>query len=59
RTHEQHDPAHAFVRVHILDVYPRKASYLCSIFHLLCRLPSCGLDASPSSTQVIMLLDLH
>ncbi|RWW42665.1 hypothetical protein BHE74_00051766 [Ensete ventricosum] len=28
-------------------------------FHLLCRLPSCGLDTSPSSTQVAPPLDLH
>ncbi|RWW56439.1 hypothetical protein BHE74_00036849 [Ensete ventricosum] len=28
-------------------------------FHLLRRLPSCGLDKSPSSTQVTPPLDLH
>ncbi|RWW31141.1 hypothetical protein GW17_00004236 [Ensete ventricosum] len=28
-------------------------------FHLLRRLPSCGLDTSPSSTQVAPPLDLH
>ncbi|RRT85194.1 hypothetical protein B296_00000106 [Ensete ventricosum] len=28
-------------------------------FYLLCRLPLCGLDTSPSSTQVTPLLDLH
>ncbi|RRT43318.1 hypothetical protein B296_00011745 [Ensete ventricosum] len=32
-------------------------SALC--FHLLCRLPSYGLDTSPSSTQVALPLDLH
>ncbi|RRT32824.1 hypothetical protein B296_00035424 [Ensete ventricosum] len=34
-----------------------RASGLC--FHLLCRLPSYGLDTSPSSTQVVPPLDLH
>ncbi|RZS01708.1 hypothetical protein BHM03_00031615 [Ensete ventricosum] len=28
-------------------------------FHLLRRLPSCGLDTSPSSTQVALPLNLH
>ncbi|RZR84250.1 hypothetical protein BHM03_00011021 [Ensete ventricosum] len=28
-------------------------------FHLLRRLPSCGLDTSPSSTQVAPPLNLH
>ncbi|RZS25128.1 hypothetical protein BHM03_00058286 [Ensete ventricosum] len=28
-------------------------------FHLLHRLPSCGLDTSPSFTQVAPPLDLH
>ncbi|RRT34637.1 hypothetical protein B296_00046404 [Ensete ventricosum] len=28
-------------------------------FYLLRRLPSCGLDTSPSSTQVAPPLDLH
>ncbi|RRT79611.1 hypothetical protein B296_00006624 [Ensete ventricosum] len=28
-------------------------------FHLLHRLPSCGLDTSLSSTQVALPLDLH
>ncbi|RRT46708.1 hypothetical protein B296_00031558 [Ensete ventricosum] len=28
-------------------------------FHLLHRLPSCGVDTSPSSTQVALSLDLH
>ncbi|RWW79735.1 hypothetical protein BHE74_00011973 [Ensete ventricosum] len=28
-------------------------------FHLLRRLPSCGLDTSPSATQVAPHLDLH
>ncbi|RRT56060.1 hypothetical protein B296_00027913 [Ensete ventricosum] len=34
-----------------------RAFALC--FHLLRRLPSCGLDTSPSSTQVTLSLDLH
>ncbi|RWW46353.1 hypothetical protein BHE74_00047724 [Ensete ventricosum] len=37
----------------------KKALYLRSMFHLLCRLPSCDLDTSPSSTQVAPTLDLH
>ncbi|RRT37444.1 hypothetical protein B296_00028876 [Ensete ventricosum] len=56
---ERHDPTLASIRVHALDLCPRKASCLCSMFQLLCRLPSCGFDTSPSSTQVAPLLDLH
>ncbi|RWV93871.1 hypothetical protein GW17_00043636 [Ensete ventricosum] len=56
---ERHDLTLASTRVHALDLYPRKAPYLRSIFHLLCRLPLCGLDTSPSSTQLAPLLDLH
>ncbi|RZR92235.1 hypothetical protein BHM03_00020541 [Ensete ventricosum] len=56
---ERHDLTLASTRVHALDLYPRKAPCLRSMFHLLCRLPSCGLDTSPSSTQVAPLLDLH
>ncbi|RRT83983.1 hypothetical protein B296_00006362 [Ensete ventricosum] len=56
---EQHNLTLAFVRVHVLDLCPRKVSYLCSMFYLLCRLPSCGLDTSPSSTHVAPPLDLH
>ncbi|RZR95180.1 hypothetical protein BHM03_00023989 [Ensete ventricosum] len=55
---ERHDPLLP-PRVHALDLRPRKALCLRSMFHLLCRLPSCGLDTSLSSTQVVPLLDLH
>ncbi|RWW00096.1 hypothetical protein GW17_00036957 [Ensete ventricosum] len=53
------DPTLVFTGVHALDLCPRKAPCLRSMFYLLCRLPSCGLDTSPSSTQVAPLLDLH
>ncbi|RWW60720.1 hypothetical protein BHE74_00032284 [Ensete ventricosum] len=56
---ERHDLTLAFARVHILDICLRKALCLHSIFHFLCRLPSCGLDTSSSSTQVAPPLDLH
>ncbi|RWW81659.1 hypothetical protein BHE74_00009923 [Ensete ventricosum] len=56
---ERHDPALASTRVHVLDLCPRKAPCLRSMFHLLRRLSSCGLDTSLSSTQVASLLDLH
>ncbi|RZS09280.1 hypothetical protein BHM03_00040346 [Ensete ventricosum] len=56
---KRHDPTLASTRVHGLDLCPRKALCLRSMFHLLCRLPSSGLDTSPSSTQVALLLDLH
>ncbi|RRT55282.1 hypothetical protein B296_00045105 [Ensete ventricosum] len=56
---ERHDPTLASTRVRVLDLCPRKASCLRFMFHLLRRLPSCGLDTSPSSTQVAPLLDLH
>ncbi|RRT42112.1 hypothetical protein B296_00011277 [Ensete ventricosum] len=54
---ERHDPTLASTRVHAHDLRPRKSLYLRSMFYLLCRLPSCSLDTSPSSTQVALLLD--
>ncbi|RRT47758.1 hypothetical protein B296_00030764 [Ensete ventricosum] len=56
---EQYDPTLTFARVHVLDLCPRKALCLCSMFYILCRLPLCGLDTSSSSTQVAPLIDLH
>ncbi|RWV79742.1 hypothetical protein GW17_00059074 [Ensete ventricosum] len=56
---ERHDPTLASTRVHALDLCLRKAPCLYSMFHLLCRLPLCGLNTSPSFTQVAPLLDLH
>ncbi|RRT67442.1 hypothetical protein B296_00018505 [Ensete ventricosum] len=56
---ERHDPTLVSMRVHALDLCPRKAPCLRSMFHFLCRLSSCGLDSSPSSTQIASLLDLH
>ncbi|RRT60458.1 hypothetical protein B296_00003210 [Ensete ventricosum] len=56
---ESYNPTLASTRVHVLNHYPRKASCLYYIFHLLRRLPSCGLDTSLSFTQVAPLLDLH
>ncbi|RWW75058.1 hypothetical protein BHE74_00016938 [Ensete ventricosum] len=56
---ERHDLTLASARVHVLDLCSRKASCLHSIFHLLCRLPSCSLDTSPSYTQVVLPFDLH
>ncbi|RRT41259.1 hypothetical protein B296_00035898 [Ensete ventricosum] len=56
---ERHDPTLASTRVHALGLCLRKASCLHSMFHLLCRLSSCGLDTSPSFIQVTPLLDLH
>ncbi|RZS13726.1 hypothetical protein BHM03_00045340 [Ensete ventricosum] len=56
---ERHDPTLASIRVHALDLYPRKAPCLRSMFHLLCRLPSCDLGTSPSSTQVALFLNLY
>ncbi|CAL9776443.1 unnamed protein product [Musa acuminata subsp. burmannicoides] len=53
---EQHDPTLASARVHVFDLCPRKALCLCSMFQLLCWLPSCGLGTSPSYTQVAPLL---
>ncbi|RWV86076.1 hypothetical protein GW17_00052067 [Ensete ventricosum] len=56
---KRHDPTLASTRVHVLDICLRKAPCLRSMFHLLRRLSSCGLDTSLSSTQVASLLDLH
>ncbi|RRT47753.1 hypothetical protein B296_00016161 [Ensete ventricosum] len=53
---ERHDLTLASTRVYALDLHPRKALCLRSMFHLLCRLPSYGLDTSPSFTQVALLL---
>ncbi|RWV87525.1 hypothetical protein GW17_00050467 [Ensete ventricosum] len=56
---ERHDLTLASTRVHVLDLCPRKAPCLRSMFYLLRRLPSCGFDTSLSSTQVAPLLDLR
>ncbi|RZS18586.1 hypothetical protein BHM03_00050876 [Ensete ventricosum] len=56
---ERHDLTLASTRVHVLDLCPRKAPCLRSMFYLLRRLPSYGFDTSLSSTQVAPLLDLH
>ncbi|RWW35573.1 hypothetical protein BHE74_00059491 [Ensete ventricosum] len=55
---KQHDPTLTSARIHVLDLCPRKALCLCSMLHLLCQLPSCDLDISPSSTQVVSLLSI-
>ncbi|RWW83855.1 hypothetical protein BHE74_00007641 [Ensete ventricosum] len=56
---ERRDPTLASTRVHALDLCLRKAPCLRSMFHLLWRLSSCGLDTSPSSTQDTPLLDFN
>ncbi|RWW85694.1 hypothetical protein BHE74_00005604 [Ensete ventricosum] len=56
---ERRDPTLACTKVHVLDLCPRKALCLRSVFHLLRRLPSCGLDTSPSFTQDALPLDLY
>ncbi|RWW26715.1 hypothetical protein BHE74_00004687 [Ensete ventricosum] len=57
---ERHDLTLASTRVHVLDVCPRKALCLRSMFlHRLCRLPSYSLNTSPSSTQVALSPDSH
>ena len=56
---EWHDLALASIRVHILDLCLRTTLCLCSMFYLLCQLPSCSLGASPSYTQVALLLVLY
>ncbi|RWW31221.1 hypothetical protein GW17_00004154 [Ensete ventricosum] len=56
---EQHDPPLTSTSVYVLDLCPRKALCLCSMFHLLCQLLSCGLDTSLNSTQVAPPPDLH
>ncbi|RRT61569.1 hypothetical protein B296_00007084 [Ensete ventricosum] len=56
---KRHDPTLASTRVRALDLCPRKALCLRSMFYLLCQLPSCSLDTLRSSTQVAQLLDLY
>ncbi|RRT64427.1 hypothetical protein B296_00030447 [Ensete ventricosum] len=56
---ERHNLTLAYTRVYALNLCLRKAPCLHSMFHILCQLPSCGLDTSPSSSQVTPLLDLH
>ncbi|RWV96585.1 hypothetical protein BHE74_00057451 [Ensete ventricosum] len=51
---ERHDLTLASARVCVLDLHLRKASCLCSMFHLLYRLPSCDLGTSQSSIQVAL-----
>ncbi|RWW72601.1 hypothetical protein BHE74_00019577 [Ensete ventricosum] len=54
---EQHDLTLASTGVHVLGLGLRKVSCLCSMFHLLRRLPLCSLDTSLSFIQVVLLLD--
>ncbi|RWW72616.1 hypothetical protein BHE74_00019610 [Ensete ventricosum] len=54
---KRHDPTLTFTIVYALDLCPRKAPCLRSIF--LCQLSSCSLNTSPSSTKIAPLLDLH
>ncbi|RWW08166.1 hypothetical protein BHE74_00007319 [Ensete ventricosum] len=56
---ERQDLTLTSTRVHVLDLCPRKALCLHSMFHLLYQLPSYGFDTLLSSTQVAPLLDLH
>ncbi|RZR72195.1 hypothetical protein BHM03_00011144 [Ensete ventricosum] len=56
---KRHDPTLAFARVNIVDLYPRKALCLRSMFCFLCQLPSCSLGTSSSSAQVALSLSLH
>ncbi|RWV89853.1 hypothetical protein BHE74_00057315 [Ensete ventricosum] len=56
---ERHDPTLASTRVHVLDLFLRKALCLRFMFHLLRRLPSYDMDTSPDSTQVALPLNLH
>ncbi|RRT33851.1 hypothetical protein B296_00024115 [Ensete ventricosum] len=48
---ELHDLTLASTRVHALNLRLRKALCLRFMFHLLCQLPSCGLETSLSSTK--------
>ncbi|RWV93962.1 hypothetical protein GW17_00043546 [Ensete ventricosum] len=56
---ERYDPTLASIIVHVLDLCLRKAPCFHSMFYLLRRLPSYGLDTSPSSTHAALPLDLH
>ncbi|RWV77848.1 hypothetical protein BHE74_00035313 [Ensete ventricosum] len=56
---EQHNLTLVSTRVHVLDLCQGKLRASAPCFHLLRRLPSCGLDTSLSSTQVAPPLDLH
>ncbi|RWW73293.1 hypothetical protein BHE74_00018846 [Ensete ventricosum] len=56
---KRHNLTLASTRVHVLDLCPRKALCFRSMFQSSTSLLSCGLDTSPSSTQVTPPLDLH
>ncbi|RZR91593.1 hypothetical protein BHM03_00019742 [Ensete ventricosum] len=53
---EQHDLTLASTRVYALDLCPRKAPCLRSMFQLLCQLPSYGLNTSPSCSLICVEL---
>ncbi|RWW44450.1 hypothetical protein BHE74_00049789 [Ensete ventricosum] len=55
---ERHDLTLASTRVHVIDLCPRKASCLRSLFHLLHRLPSCGLDTLPKLLDSSICIEL-
>ncbi|RRT45210.1 hypothetical protein B296_00055285 [Ensete ventricosum] len=50
---ERHDLALASARVQVFDLCLRKALCLCSMFHILCGLPSCNLGTSPSPPKLL------
>ncbi|RZS29382.1 hypothetical protein BHM03_00063106 [Ensete ventricosum] len=50
---ERHDLTLAFTKVHVFDLYPRKAPCLRSMFRLLRRLPSCDLELMVALTPTI------
>ncbi|RRT78026.1 hypothetical protein B296_00026085 [Ensete ventricosum] len=50
---ERHDLTLAFTKVHVFDLYPRKASCLRFMFRLLRRLPSCDLELMVALTPTI------
>ncbi|RRT80272.1 hypothetical protein B296_00007141, partial [Ensete ventricosum] len=53
---KQHDPTFASTRVYALDLCPRKAPCLRSMFQLLRQLPTCGLNTSPSCSLICIEL---
>ncbi|RZS26783.1 hypothetical protein BHM03_00060176 [Ensete ventricosum] len=56
---KRYDPTLSISRVLVVDICPRKALCLCSLFSLLCQLPSSDLGTSLCPTQIVLYLDLH
>ncbi|RZR95025.1 hypothetical protein BHM03_00023806 [Ensete ventricosum] len=56
---ERHNHTLSSTIGHVLDLCPRKALCFLSMFYLLRRLPSCGLDTSPVPPNLLRTYPFH